>query len=418
MASSEQAGGVPTEAFPFADPGTRRDDLRPDFDRLLARLAQNRGEAQAVIVASLYNLFRSRRDRERIDELLHERKLHVLSARESFSTTDSHGISRYEQFADLVMLAFEGEWPGLMASTRHDITDEFVDAFLARWLAAWCSADQEFEPTLQDVRERLHALVNRWDRDEQLDPLIAPFVELAVQHEPGDVAMRLRALALLGVRNSALEDLHLAGVICQDDWSMLTQAAAHALSHIAEAPPDVNRGFADPFEGVLEENPTAAAAFAVLAELSPGEEATWEPPARTPPEIPAGEVAQRMLPDGYEVRHAMDAGISMRLAEIMRQQAEDKGVLIAPSFKHLSRDPQTLFRVVDVLLAHGATIATANVLLAPDRIVRRADVTDYNSQDVRWTKIPGMPADLRVRVGRNDPCPCGSGKKHKRCCGA
>jgi uncharacterized protein YecA (UPF0149 family) len=20
-------------------------------------------------------------------------------------------------------------------------------------------------------------------------------------------------------------------------------------------------------------------------------------------------------------------------------------------------------------------------------------------------------------VGRNDPCPCGSGKKHKKCCG-
>jgi uncharacterized protein len=23
---------------------------------------------------------------------------------------------------------------------------------------------------------------------------------------------------------------------------------------------------------------------------------------------------------------------------------------------------------------------------------------------------------LRVKVGRNDPCPCGSGKKHKKCC--
>ncbi len=22
------------------------------------------------------------------------------------------------------------------------------------------------------------------------------------------------------------------------------------------------------------------------------------------------------------------------------------------------------------------------------------------------------------KVGRNDPCPCGSGKKYKRCCGA
>jgi uncharacterized protein YecA (UPF0149 family) len=29
------------------------------------------------------------------------------------------------------------------------------------------------------------------------------------------------------------------------------------------------------------------------------------------------------------------------------------------------------------------------------------------------------PGPVRaVKVGRNEPCPCGSGKKHKKCCGA
>jgi hypothetical protein len=27
------------------------------------------------------------------------------------------------------------------------------------------------------------------------------------------------------------------------------------------------------------------------------------------------------------------------------------------------------------------------------------------------------PAAVKVKVGRNDPCPCGSGKKYKKCCG-
>jgi preprotein translocase subunit SecA len=33
---------------------------------------------------------------------------------------------------------------------------------------------------------------------------------------------------------------------------------------------------------------------------------------------------------------------------------------------------------------------------------------------------PGKPKPVRVekKVGRNDPCPCGSGKKYKKCCGA
>jgi preprotein translocase subunit SecA len=33
---------------------------------------------------------------------------------------------------------------------------------------------------------------------------------------------------------------------------------------------------------------------------------------------------------------------------------------------------------------------------------------------------PGKLQPVRVgkKIGRNDPCPCGSGKKYKKCCGA
>jgi uncharacterized protein YecA (UPF0149 family) len=31
---------------------------------------------------------------------------------------------------------------------------------------------------------------------------------------------------------------------------------------------------------------------------------------------------------------------------------------------------------------------------------------------------PREPARREAKVGRNDPCPCGSGKKYKKCCGA
>jgi preprotein translocase subunit SecA len=39
------------------------------------------------------------------------------------------------------------------------------------------------------------------------------------------------------------------------------------------------------------------------------------------------------------------------------------------------------------------------------------------------TKVSQQPMATTVsrteeKVGRNDPCPCGSGKKYKKCCGA
>jgi preprotein translocase subunit SecA len=31
---------------------------------------------------------------------------------------------------------------------------------------------------------------------------------------------------------------------------------------------------------------------------------------------------------------------------------------------------------------------------------------------------PRQPVHKERKAGRNDPCPCGSGKKYKKCCGA
>jgi uncharacterized protein len=43
--------------------------------------------------------------------------------------------------------------------------------------------------------------------------------------------------------------------------------------------------------------------------------------------------------------------------------------------------------------------------------------------DMFWKNRRGRPTAgagpvKRPKVGRNDPCPCGSGRKYKRCCGA
>ena len=47
----------------------------------------------------------------------------------------------------------------------------------------------------------------------------------------------------------------------------------------------------------------------------------------------------------------------------------------------------------------------------------------FRRRDGRWyyrdgTTVKAAPARRAAEVGRNDACPCGSGKKYKRCCGA
>lgn len=49
--------------------------------------------------------------------------------------------------------------------------------------------------------------------------------------------------------------------------------------------------------------------------------------------------------------------------------------------------------------------------------------SDFRRVDGAWLYVdgqinPGIEPRRVDKVGRNDPCPCGSGKKFKKCCGA
>jgi SEC-C motif-containing protein len=60
---------------------------------------------------------------------------------------------------------------------------------------------------------------------------------------------------------------------------------------------------------------------------------------------------------------------------------------------------------------------------ARDEGVVHHERSRFRRLDGRWFYTDGeivkaVPLRRAATVGRNDPCPCGSGKKHKKCCGA
>jgi SEC-C motif-containing protein len=51
------------------------------------------------------------------------------------------------------------------------------------------------------------------------------------------------------------------------------------------------------------------------------------------------------------------------------------------------------------------------------------ELASFRIHEGRWMYVDGImnprpPQRTADKVGRNDPCPCGSGKKFKKCCGA
>jgi SEC-C motif-containing protein len=51
------------------------------------------------------------------------------------------------------------------------------------------------------------------------------------------------------------------------------------------------------------------------------------------------------------------------------------------------------------------------------------EVASFRKEDDTWYFVDGVEVKPRPfkrldkKVGPNEPCPCGSGKKHKKCCG-
>lgn len=54
---------------------------------------------------------------------------------------------------------------------------------------------------------------------------------------------------------------------------------------------------------------------------------------------------------------------------------------------------------------------------------RHHEVSRFVRRDGKWCYQDGdiddaqAPENSSTKIGRNDPCPCGSGRKYKRCCG-
>ena len=46
------------------------------------------------------------------------------------------------------------------------------------------------------------------------------------------------------------------------------------------------------------------------------------------------------------------------------------------------------------------------------------EASRFRREAGRWYYLEGRPTLTRLKPGRNEPCPCGSGRKLKACCGA
>ncbi|HEY1336215.1 MAG TPA: SEC-C metal-binding domain-containing protein, partial [Bryobacteraceae bacterium] len=120
---------------------------------------------------------------------------------------------------------------------------------------------------------------------------------------------------------------------------------------------------------------------------------------------------EQILREGFAIADVRDrADIADRLADVCEEQGRDEE---AKEFRRQSERRDTAAEV-------SRTVSSAGKVLRQKTQVNFGGaglpLSELSNVAAMLRETPTMPV-TRQKVGRNEPCPCGSGKKYKKCCG-
>ena len=121
---------------------------------------------------------------------------------------------------------------------------------------------------------------------------------------------------------------------------------------------------------------------------------------------------EQILREGFAIAAVRDrADIADRLADVCEEQGRDEE---AKEFRQQSE-------------RHAATVAVSRTVSSAGKVLRQKTRVNFGGAGLPLSELSNVAGMLREapttlvtrqKVGRNEPCPCGSSKKFKKCCGA
>ena len=88
--------------------------------------------------------------------------------------------------------------------------------------------------------------------------------------------------------------------------------------------------------------------------------------------------------------------------------------------KEYKKDAFELFQELDSRISEEALMTFSRIQLIKDR-PENIPQQKKRTMQLSHGNAGSRPEPVKregLKIGRNDPCPCGSGKKYKKCCGA
>jgi hypothetical protein len=265
------------------------------------------------------------------------------------------------------------------------VIDAYVDGVLTPQLEAMGGGEYPaiLAMVTADVRTRLAGLLCRWADKRTRETLLLVGREEGQSYAPHSAPDDVRALVVMALRNSLLEELSTTCSRLLPTGHMLIADArmreitGEAIQFWRRIPlltacTMVAQPEGDPFGHLAQTYPHAwhvLSALATTAARTVRFAACAAPPPALPAEPDHAVHGSRVHIGASGADPNFDPQLLALLASLGDGQLE---MLAVPSWKHLTRNTDKLYHVLDIALGHGRTVVTPNYLLSPTYACVRA----------------------------------------------
>ena len=236
---------------------------------------------------------------------------------------------------------------------------------------------------LADVKTRLESALAHWNDESFRRSILTIGREEATFWQPQTSDIEVRSLVVITIRNSLITDLNASGAFtpCLRSKKMILPdeimplITSHAIKYFQAQPLNNFHGKAkvDLFGSLPKRFPNAWTVFSLLGNTL-ADEIDYK--------LEGKEAESISFSDQMKINESLsicESGIEPHPNNLLAgfleavKNGEAEG-LITPSFKHITRNPEVLFSVIDHMLRYGGYVLTPNYLITPTYLARRSQL--------------------------------------------
>lgn len=273
----------------------------------------------------------------------------------------------------------------------HTLIKRYINNYLFTTINNIISDEDVTNMVIKDVENRLISVISKWNDDNFRKVILFPGVEEAFFYEPCDVELDVKAMVVIAIRNSLIEDISSTKeaskklglkkpMIDDKDILNITRSSIEYFKSINIE--SLSREFKhmqqpNPYIELKYKYPVTWLALTYLSDTT-RQYYTYQPLIKPEIQLENYQTLFKEESDNFlveDIQSGMDMEFSPGLKGILKSIINNEiQAFYVDCFKMISRNQEKLFKLMEMVLRSDAPVVTSNYYISNGYVARRKEL--------------------------------------------